>query len=256
LEGKHILEIGGGSGDCTAELATAVGASGSVVSVDPYNPDLTSSWTWRQQRMQGSKWAPERQRRIRFVHADPIDFLNTNTTSYDDAIINLCNWHFTSRDILDTTFQALSHRVDRVFISELVVPKHPDTLSNKATYDAHRAQCLLAKHEPWLPWSIFTMFRREEIIASAAQSGFTLVRESTIKGNAEHTRADFGTWRYIDLERRLDKLLTKNGQDMWKRTEVEDAIKLLRHLVADDLEPRDIWCAMFELTGCASDALV
>jgi predicted methyltransferase len=38
-EGDHVLELGCGQGDCTAVLATVVGANGSVTAVDPAPPE-------------------------------------------------------------------------------------------------------------------------------------------------------------------------------------------------------------------------
>lgn len=47
--GERILEIGCGQGDCTAVLATAVGATGHVVAIDPGPPDygeILNQYDW------------------------------------------------------------------------------------------------------------------------------------------------------------------------------------------------------------------
>lgn len=190
--------------------------------------------------------------RATFIHADPIYFLETTSASYQVATLNLCNWYLTSPKVLEATFRSLYHRVETVYIAEWDMRAFDDPTSHAYNY-AFRAQRLLAKHEPWLPYDVFTMFTPDEITAAAVAAGFSLVSESTI-----HPDRPVGIGKIQDLSffsgpgERLDRLLPESDG----HPDRQEFLDLRTSMLASHLEsgshvsasPR-VWLAQFGKTS-------
>lgn len=117
--GSRILEIGCGQGPCTAVLAEAVGAFGTVDAVDPGSLDYGAPYTLGQAQAHLS--AGPIGQRIRWHRAMPEDFLAQTADegkTWEVAVLAHCIWYFKSASVLESILVALKGRVQRVCIAE------------------------------------------------------------------------------------------------------------------------------------------
>ncbi|GJE99959.1 S-adenosyl-L-methionine-dependent methyltransferase [Phanerochaete sordida] len=128
LQGARVIELGAGTGECTAVLAEAVGPNGHVTAVDPGALDYGGPVTLGQAQSHLSEGRLGS--RITWVQAKPIEFLRTNmdVPQYDVAVLAHCIWYFGSPSVIAETFQLLGTRAKKICIAEWslnVADAHP-----------------------------------------------------------------------------------------------------------------------------------
>ncbi|OCL01895.1 S-adenosyl-L-methionine-dependent methyltransferase [Glonium stellatum] len=143
--GSKVLEIGCGQGECTAVLATAVGAEGYVDAVDPASLDYGAPVTLGEAQSVISK--TDLGDRINWNQISPLDFLLAmdEGKTYDVAVLVHSIWYFPSQDILIDILRALRGKAKRVCIAEYALSASipaamPHVLAalTRATLEAHK----------------------------------------------------------------------------------------------------------------------
>ncbi|KAK0486810.1 S-adenosyl-L-methionine-dependent methyltransferase [Armillaria luteobubalina] len=174
-KGSKVLELGCGQGDCTAVLAELVGPNGHVIAVDPGPVDYGSPYTLgqAQNNISSSVLGP----RITWMHADPIEFLETGDGEYDIAVLVLCTWYFASPKVLSDMFLTLAKsKVNRICIAEWSLSSARAQSHILAAF----TQAALQNHNPSSSSNIRTLFSPAVLEASAIEAGLKLQNSSIL----------------------------------------------------------------------------
>ena len=154
--GSRVLEIGCGQGNCTTIIAEAVGPTGHVDAVDPAPGNYGAPFTLAQAQKYISD--SEVGSRIEWHQADPVAYLQSESGTWDVAILAHCIWYFKSGDVLKNILAALKGKVTRICLAEYALQAHdatavPHVLAAVArgTLEAHKTQSHENIQTPWSP---------------------------------------------------------------------------------------------------------
>jgi 2-polyprenyl-3-methyl-5-hydroxy-6-metoxy-1,4-benzoquinol methylase len=183
LPGSRVLEIGCGQGDCTAVLASAVGASGHIDAIDPAPLSYGSPWTLGQAQSHLS--SSDLGSRITWYQNSPVNFLDSLSSSkpYDVAVLAHCIWYFSTRTTLVEIAKALQGKTARICIAEYSLSaSHPNAVPHVlaalagATFEAHLVESTS---------NIQSVLSPREITSIFDEAGWSLNSSSTITPEAD-----------------------------------------------------------------------
>ncbi|KAI0777571.1 S-adenosyl-L-methionine-dependent methyltransferase [Trametes elegans] len=244
--GEKVLEIGCGQGDCTVALAAAVGDEGSVTAVDPASLDYGSPFTLGE--AQSHLRASPLGSRIKFVQADPVQYLQTTTDHYTTAIMAQCTWYFAEPRVLSEILAALLSRVDRVCISEysLVASDHRAFPHVLATL----AQASLECRNPNSQSNIRTVLSPDRIRKVASAAGFVVENEQTLRPpeGMLDGKWEVGWVLSNGFEKQVEELIAEAKEKsvvLAARDSVRGAAKLVEER-GESICTMDVWVAVFE----------
>jgi hypothetical protein len=178
------------------------------------------------------------------VQANPLEFLESDTTHYDVAILALCIWYFGSPAEIRATLNVLAKRVDRICIAEW-------SLSSPTAHThvlAALTQGALECHNPAPASNIRTIASPAFIRQSAEELGWSFLKETTISPS-EHVLD--GRWEVEHVKnptflKDIDRFIADERQ--------RSVVIALRDAMLASLErvgginkvtSMDVWCAVF-----------
>ncbi|KAH9917285.1 S-adenosyl-L-methionine-dependent methyltransferase [Amylocystis lapponica] len=174
--GERVLEIGCGQGECTATLAAAVGAQGLVTALDSASLDYGSPYTLGE--AQGHLRASPLGNRMKFIKADPLDYLARTTRTFTTAVFSHCIYYFSSPAVFAAILERLVPRVARICVAEWALcASHPRAMPHVlAALTSAALQC----HKPVSESNIRTVLSPAAMRAAAASVGLAVAKEETI----------------------------------------------------------------------------
>ncbi|CAE6461434.1 unnamed protein product, partial [Rhizoctonia solani] len=186
-ESHRILELGCGQADCMAILASAIGDSGHITSLDTTSLDYGHLGTPTMLgQAQSDLLISETGHRISFVQADPIEFLSSqeNQNAFDTAIVAHCMYYMSSHTTctLLNNFRTLFSAPS---IKEICVAEYALSASNANGYPhvlAVLAQAMIEvrKDSEKSESNVRTVLRSEGISKLASEAGWLVSREDTL----------------------------------------------------------------------------
>ncbi|KAI0816852.1 hypothetical protein BC628DRAFT_1334127, partial [Trametes gibbosa] len=114
---------------------------------------------------------------IKFVHSDPLCFLNNTTEHYSTAVLAQCSWYFTKPKVFSKILPARLSSVDRVCISEysLTVSDHRAIPHVLATLAQASLECRKLTSQS----NVRTVMSPIHLRNTAATTGWTVAKQTT-----------------------------------------------------------------------------
>ncbi|KAH9944760.1 S-adenosyl-L-methionine-dependent methyltransferase [Amylocystis lapponica] len=243
--GERVLEIGCGQGECTATLAAAVGANGSVTGLDPARLDYGSPYTLGE--AQAHLLASPLGARMAFVQSDPLAFLAHTTATYTTAVFAQSIWYFAQPGVFASYLRALAPRVDRICIAEWALrASEPRAVAHVL---ATVAEAALECRKPESESNIRTVLSPEALRAAAAEAGLKLGKEEyVVPGEGMRD----GTWESsavlsTDFAREIEEYVVdeKEKSSIYAtRDSVRAAVDLVKG-AGKQVRAMDVWVATY-----------